>query len=86
MYRHVCVCVYLLSCSIEGLSYTPVVQFFFQLMYILYYYYLFIQSIPSIYTSLEKTVLFCIIQANPFVQFFFSCPLRYLASPFLLNI
>ena len=53
---------YLPSCSIQGLSYTRLVlfpylyvYFFLQLMYILCHYHLFLQSIPSIYTSLEKT-------------------------------
>ena len=37
---------YLPSCSIQGLRYTLVVQFFFQLMYILCHYHFF-QSVPS---------------------------------------
>ena len=61
------------------------VQFFFQLMCILCHYHFFLQSIPSIYTSLGKTVLFCIVQANSFLQFFLVSP-QILASPFLFNV
>ena len=96
---HVCVCVlYLssvlyLSCySIQGLSCTngPVsvsifVQFFFQLLYILHHYHNFLQSIPSIYTFVGKTVHFCTLQANFFLQSFIVPSLKYLASPFLLS-
>ena len=82
---HVCVCVYLLSYIIQGLSYThmfPVsvsisVRFFLQSMYILCHYHLFLQFIPSTYT---------LYQSSKFLFAIFSCPLKYLTSPFLLNI
>ena len=44
---------------------------FLQLLYILCHYHFFLQSIPSIYTSLGKAALFCIIQANSFLQFYY---------------
>ena len=54
-------------------------------MYILCHYHLFLQSIPSINTNLGKMYFF-----SPFKQIhlcsIFLCPLKFLASPFLVNI
>ena len=80
------------SCNTQGLSYIRVVlslylclfSFSFQLLYILSHYHLFFMSIPSIDTSPGKTVLFCVIQANSFLQFL-MCSLIFPASPFLPN-
>ena len=84
--------VYIPSCSIQILSYTcsPVsvsifVQFFLQLMYILCHYHLFLESIQNIYTSLGKTVLL-LYRSSKFRFAIFSCLLKFLASPFILNI
>ena len=47
-------------------------RFFLQLFYILCHYHLSLQSILSIYTSLGKAVIFCIMLANSVLQFFLS--------------
>ena len=81
--------IYLPSCSTElhscgPISVSIIVQIFFQLIYILCHYHLFLQSIPSIYT-LGKTYVFVSFKQIPFC-IFFLCPIKYLASHFLLNI
>ena len=86
------VCVYLPNlpnCKIQDLRNTHVVlspclylsSFFFQLLRILCHYHLFLQSIPNIYTSLEKAILYYIVEAK-FCWNFLFCSLKYLASPF----
>ena len=87
----VCVCIYLVVVY-KGLSYTNVILSlylylsshsfscctFFAIITSSF------QSNPSIYTSLEKAVLFLSKQIT-FCSLFF-CLLKYLVSPFLINI
>ena len=54
-------------------------------MYILCHYHLYLLSISSICTFLGKTAFFVSFKQILFCNFFL-CPLKFLASPFLLNI
>ena len=70
----VCLCVCMYLCMGGSVSVSIFVEFYLELLYILCCYDIFLQSIPSIYTSMGKTVLFCVsFKQNPFLQTFF-CP------------
>ena len=87
------VCVYLPSCSIQGLSYTCVVLSpYLYLSSFSFSWYTFFAIITSSFSPFQVSILlwgklyFFVSFKQISFCYFFLCSLKFLASPFLLNI